>query len=73
MNNKAVKTALVIVLVLTGGYLYNKYRVAPTVAFNTLQLVDSNEQPVTLSTYNGQPLLVSFFATWCGPCVHELP
>lgn len=73
MNNKAIKIALVIILVLTGGYLYNKYRVAPTVAFNTLQLVDGNEQPVTLNTYNGQPLLVSFFATWCGPCVHELP
>lgn len=73
MNNKAIKITLAIVLVLTGGYLYNKYRVAPVVAFNTLQLVDSNEQPVTLSAYNGQPLLVSFFATWCGPCVHELP
>lgn len=73
MNTKAIKAVLLVALLVVGGYLYNKYRIAPTVAFNTLQLVDSNEQPVTLGTYNGQPLLVSFFATWCGPCVHELP
>ncbi|HRG87596.1 MAG TPA: TlpA disulfide reductase family protein [Chitinophagales bacterium] len=73
MNTKAIKAVLLVVLLLVGGYLYNKYRIAPTVAFNALQLVDGNEQPVTLSAYKGQPLLVSFFATWCGPCVHELP
>ena len=73
MNTKAIKAILLLVLLLVGGYLYNKYRVAPAVAFDTLQLLDSNGQAVTLGTYNGQPLLVSFFATWCGPCVHELP
>lgn len=36
-------------------------------------ILDLNDRPISFSTFKGRPVFLNIWATWCGPCVAELP
>jgi len=38
-----------------------------------VELRNADDDPATLAEAEGKPLLVNIWATWCAPCVKELP
>ena len=47
----------------------NKGKPMPTASFTDL----ADGKPVALAAFKGKPVLVNLWATWCVPCVRELP
>lgn len=42
-------------------------------AFWAMSFDTPNGQPQPMSSFRGKPLLLNFWATWCPPCIEELP
>jgi thiol-disulfide isomerase/thioredoxin len=57
-----------------GGFFYKRYRIPPSIELPDIALTDcADGKAANLRMYAGQPLFVNFFATWCGPCMREMP
>ena len=62
--------AAAVLLGCSGGDGGGAGRVAP--AFD-LESLSSDGDRVTLAEYAGKPVLLNFWASWCTPCVKEMP
>lgn len=49
------------------------YLLPPDISLGKLHLHDLQNQEVNTAVLSGKPTVVNFWATWCKPCLQELP
>ncbi|HET6620505.1 MAG TPA: TlpA disulfide reductase family protein [Dongiaceae bacterium] len=50
-----------------------RFVAVPAADFSAVAPLDANGQPADMARYRGKTLLVNLWATWCAPCIEELP
>jgi len=54
-------------------WFYSGYRKAPVLPLYENDLINEQAQTVKINDFKGKYVLVSYFQTWCGDCIKELP
>ena len=75
MNRKALYFLMFFFLVISSFFIIKKLqkKAPPVINLSGLVLKDLNGNLINLNKFNGKPLIINYWATWCGPCREEFP
>ena len=84
MKKTLLPISIVALLGLAGGFILNQWLTRSTIEPETnlktgtdqrpaFTLMDLEARPRSISDWDGQVILINFWATWCPPCVREIP
>ena len=54
-------------------YYFSRNVYAPDASLAHLTFSSAESESIKLDHFKDQPLVVHFYAAWCGPCIQELP
>jgi thiol-disulfide isomerase/thioredoxin len=69
-----MKRALFILFLITlAGCSSEKKEEQSAIVASQIRLTDLNGKEVDLSDFEGKTIFINFWATWCRPCIQEMP
>jgi thiol-disulfide isomerase/thioredoxin len=72
-NKKLIDILFWVGLIGFAVYKFGYQRMAPSVDFAQLEMVDATGKTYTRDTFTGKNVFVNFYQSWCGPCMQEMP
>lgn len=69
MRKKIINIIILVLLVYGGYFLYKRYYTVHDVKWDSVII----ERDQKLTDYIHPPSIIHFYASWCGPCMKELP
>ncbi len=60
-------------LVVVAGTFVKRYLIAPELKLEEIEIQNFTGEKSTLETLKGNVVVLNFWATWCPPCVKEVP
>lgn len=70
---RVINLVIVLILLVLGGRYVYRHNIAPNIPLSENKLIDTLGQSVELKDLAGRYVLVSYFQTWCGDCIREIP
>lgn len=74
LEKESLLSKIVIVAMITFfAYNYFTYVRKPNLTLDEIKIESLSGQKIDINDYKGKPLIVNFWASWCAPCLKELP
>ncbi len=78
MKNKALILLIILLSGITIVLFISRHQYSPRIAkigsvAPDIELIDINKNKLKLSELNGSVVFINFWATWCEPCIDEMP
>ena len=63
----------VIFMLLLGAVIYKRYMTAPDIQLKDIEIATFLEEKTTLDNIKDKVIVFNVWATWCPPCIQEMP
>lgn len=73
-NRKKISIGIFVIFILfVAGFFSKRYLLAPEIELSKIEIQDFSGQKKTLDQLEGKVVVLNFWATWCPPCIQEMP